>query len=102
MIKSYINWWPLERASKNLPNDTKEIFLAQTVWVLYKNEYTLVWKYQWKKILWKSKDLLYKIDQKSFIYVFPNDYKWYLVPKKPRQNIATKKIKSIAKNYSNK
>ena len=25
----------------------------------------------------KSKDLLYKIVQKSFIYVYPNDYKWY-------------------------
>ena len=50
-----------------------------------------------KEILWKSKDLLYKIVQKPFIYVFPNDYKWYLVPGKPRQNIATKKLNLLQK-----
>ena len=30
--------------------------------------------------------------QKSFIYVYQNDYKWYLVPRKPRLNISIEKL----------
>ena len=48
IIKSYENWWPLERALKDLSNAAKQILLVQTIWILFQNEYTWVRKW-WKK-----------------------------------------------------
>ena len=49
----------------------------------------------------KSMDLLYKIVQKS--YVYPNDYVWYLVSKRTKLIIFTRKKKEFnTGNKSNK
>ena len=52
IVKSYENRWPLERALKDLSNAAKQIFLVQTIWILFQNEYTWVRKW-WKKNCWK-------------------------------------------------
>ena len=55
------------------------------------------WIYIDLKLLKDFKDYLHKIVNKSFICVYPNEYKGYLVPRQTILNICTEKYNLIQK-----